>query len=38
MPYLVSLVRFTAGGSEMGGGRTGKSGGRDDEWEGRMRI
>jgi len=39
MPYLVSLVRFTAGGSERGGeGRTGKSGGRDDEWEGRIRI
>jgi len=39
MPYLVSLGRFIAGGSERGGeGRTVNSEGRDDEWEGRMGI
>ena len=40
MLYLVSLVRFTAGGSKRGGEGTedGKGGERDDEWEGRMGI
>jgi len=40
MPYLVSRGHFTTGESgRVGQGlRTGKSGGIDDEWDGRMGI